>query len=201
LTNEIPNQTSDTETVQSDLPSSEELESTPETSFDFPWRIYFNEDEDNLISFLEKACGNKEEYSATSFASELPYDHANAVAKLMQENGLPFIKGQAITYDFGGWYDVTSNTCRVTYLIDGNRYRFQYRYGEKNATIREGEPVLSNVSVGPYQVDLYQGDPTYLSGSIILKSAVLNIVIFTDQPDSVNLSHFDFYHDTDAVTQ
>lgn len=79
--------------------------------------------------------------------------------------------------EFAAKYSVQSNIFRVYYIIDGIFYSFIYQIGSTNTPIqRNDEPVLRNVKVGSFELDLYQGSDHHLVGSFVMDGKT-NIII------------------------
>ena len=95
-----------------------------------------------------------------------------------------------IVYDsFVADYSELFNSFDVTYRINGVSYIFDYRIGSNTPFQHSDEPVLRNVKVGPFEIDLYQGT-NRLVGSVIDGTTTIIIRVTSEQINDINFDAF-----------
>jgi len=95
-----------------------------------------------------------------------------------------------IVYDsFVAYYSELFNSFDVTYRINGVSYIFDYRIGSNTPFQHSDKPVLRNVKVGPFEIDLYQGT-NHLVGSVIDGTTTIIIRATSEQINDINFDVF-----------
>ena len=93
---------------------------------------------------------------------------------------LPVASSDVETKSFGATYYADRDQLDIVYNINNCRYRFIFSYHSVNKQEYEGLPVVSNVTVGDYLLDLYQGDDCFI-GSVTTDTATMTIIVYANQ--------------------
>ena len=125
-------------------------------------------------------------------------EYAQDIRGHVERADLPFVISDKAVDRFSATYYLDRNELDMIYLVEGIRYRFVYRYDETAVTDRTASPILKNQRLGAYTVDLYQGEDCFV-GELVTNSAVVQIVVYTENETDVMLNAFGMEALSDAV--
>ncbi len=159
-----------------------------------PYQIIFDSIED-IDTFSARANGTAEQYQV--FAEEksintlITHDIAKTIAYHVKAIDIPSLKAGFEAEDFSAIYYADRNELDIIYKVAGIRYRFVYKYNAINAEPPSPTVVAANKMLGTEAINLYQGTDC-LVGYISNDNAVLQVIIYTDSVEQVELDIFKF---------
>ena len=115
---------------------------------------------------------------------------AQSIADNIKMNDILVTNSNFTAEEFGATYYLDRNELDLVYKVNGVRYRFIYRYNDSTTQERTAAPVLENIILGTYRVDLYRGDHCFV-GETTSGGANIQIVVYTEDISKVDLSAFD----------
>lgn len=161
---------------------------------DAPVGLIFESFED-IQAFQVASMGSDadfENYMKTAnISNKISQNTARKFAVLLSSQQYPAQIGSNSFTDFGGVYYLDRNTLDLTAKTESVRYRFIYYFGEDPEIAFAGAPVISDVDLGIAKLDLYQSDGA-LVGTYSYQNAVVQVIVYTETPDSVSLDSIVF---------
>ncbi len=170
-------------------------ETRAEHEGDIPVMIPFDSI-DEIGTFIASANGTAEQYASYAQETEplinVSQKAARVMAAAMASVDIPRLQEGRACEGFGATYTPDRNELDIIYRVDGIRYRFVYQYGKTDAQLPSTAPVAENQALGDRSVDLYQGDGC-LVGYVTEPSAVVQIVVYTEQVEQASLQMFSLH--------
>ena len=143
-----------------------------------------NSQEEKFNDYVEKHGDSK----------RVSYEDAKKFAGNYSKTKIFFNKNDISCDDFSGTYYVDRNELSLIYKIDGIIYRFIYSFDANAPHQYDGEPVLKDVKVGSFELDLYQGDGCMV-GSVIDGKTAIRIIVKSEQINDINFEVFTICND------
>ncbi|MBP5209332.1 MAG: hypothetical protein J6125_00570 [Clostridia bacterium] len=178
-----------------DPASENELPTDGPSPVDPPRIIPFHSLEE-IRTFLTCAKGDPTQYENFVTESDISAIYAmidqttaREAAEKMETCEIPVITGST-EYQMSASFYVEYPMFDFTYRVAGIRYRFVIRYGETSGFERTDAPVSEGLELGPYAVDLYQGDECFI-GRIYARETPVSIIVYTDRIVEVSFDCFD----------
>ena len=103
----------------------------------------------------------------------------------------PLISTNVQPTDFSALYNVTYNYFQVYYTVDNCKYKFYYDYNSTAESEYDDAPVLKDVKLGDYLVNLYLEEDC-LNGSFRINNSRVDVAVYTTNPENVDLDMFSF---------
>ena len=146
-----------------------------------------------MKNFLNSTKENTEQYEKfiqeNKINTSITQNYAQYIATNIEQNDIPLVKSDLVADEFAATYYLDRNELDIIYKINGIRYRFVYKYNKNSILVRTTSPVLEDLNLGTYVVDLYQGDECFV-GELITDSAVIQIVVYAELTSDVTLNVF-----------
>lgn len=98
-------------------------------------------------------------------------------------------KADVTCESFSGTYYSERDELSLIYKVDDITYRFIYTVGANTLYEYDSAPVLQGVKVGPFELDLYQGDGR-LVGFVIDGDTTIRIIVKAEQISDINFGAF-----------
>jgi hypothetical protein len=162
-----------------------------------PHMFLFDQPEDfpKFVAAVSLPKAEFEEYYKTEIYTDrgLMIDSSGRaqVAHNMEIVYLPVVSDGVTPESFSAIYDLYLNTLDIIYRIDGVRYRITYEYNKDTLPdMSERQVVLSDVYLGDFLMDLYEGNDC-LVGYFLDGAVRVGIVIYTTDFENVSLDSFD----------
>ena len=151
---------------------------------------------DDIVDFVSAVNASKTHYddyleAKNSNITPPSYNTAKNIATNVSSVGLPQIKSNFTCDKFGCTYYVEPGYLDIIYTLEGIRYRFNYSFNLTNPYQYEGTPILTSAKLGSFSLDLYQGENCFV-GCILNGTIVMQIIVYTEQIEKVNLDPFIF---------
>lgn len=147
----------------------------------------------DIVEFISAANSQEAQYSEYaekhSINKNVSYDVAKIFADNCSKTKVLCNKNKVVCDSFSGTYYAERNELSLIYKISGVSYRFIYTFGVNTPHHYEGEPVLQNVKVGSYNLDLYQGEGR-LVGSVIDGETAIRIIVKAEQISDIDFELF-----------
>ena len=158
-----------------------------------------------IIEFISAANGTQEQFTnfnnKQSINNIVTQSTAKAMAINLAHNILPATSSKIIVEEFVATYYVERDELDLHYLINGLHYRFTYRYNYTKEFTYDTAPILTNVKLGSFSFDMYQGDK-WIYGSFRDGTTSIAVSVYTQQPEDISFNSFTFTkHDNDAVIE
>lgn len=164
---------------------------------DPPHMFFFDQPEDfpKFVAAASLPEAEFEEYFKTEIYTErgpMIYSSGRVqVAHNMEIVYLPVVSDGVTPEGFSAIYDLYLNTLDIIYRIDGVRYRITYEYNKDTLPdMSERQVVLSDVYLGDFLMDLYEGNDC-LVGYFLDGAVRVGIVIYTTDFENVSLDALD----------
>ena len=146
-----------------------------------------------MEDFFSSTKGNIAQYEEfiqeNNINTSISQSHAQTIVAKVESGDIPLVKSDWVVDDFAATYYLDRNELDMIYQINGIRYRFVYRYDKTSTSVRTTSPVLKDLNLGTYVVDLYQGEECFV-GELVTASAVIQIVVYTERTSDVALNAF-----------
>ena len=163
---------------------------------DPPPMLFFDQPEDfpKFVAAVSLPKAEFEEYYKTEIytGKQMIYSSGRVqVAHNMEIVYLPVPSDGVMPEGFSANYNLYSNMLDIIYRIDGVRYRITYEYNKDTLPdMSERQVVLSDVYLGDFLMDLYEGGDC-LVGYFLDGAVRVGIVIYTTDFENVSLDAFD----------
>ena len=150
---------------------------------------------DDMQAFQAASMGTNAEYleylDTAKLSMNISQDLAQKFAMFLSSQQYPTQIGTNTQTDFGGVYYLDRNVLDLTIKTNSIRYRFIYYFGQDPELTFTGTPVISNVDLGIAKLDFYQDDGA-LVGTYRNQNALVQVIAYTENPNSVALDSFRF---------
>ena len=151
----------------------------------------FNEIEQFVIATNGSADAYAEYVKGLEYSFTASQAAARTIAKHLTSTELPRPANAQSAEDFGCTYYADRVELDLIYRMKGIRYRFVYTYLPSEPHTYEGEPILTDLSLGSATLDLYSGT-NCLVGSYQSGKTAVRVIVYTEQAADVDFGQFGF---------
>ena len=147
----------------------------------------------DIIEFVSAANSQETQFSEYAekhdISKNVTYNAAKNFATDCGSTKILCNKSDVVCDSFSGTYYSERDELSLIYKVDDITYRFIYTFGSNTPYEYDGSPVLQGVKVGPFELDLYQGDGR-LVGFVIDGDTTIRIIVKAEQISDINFEAF-----------